>query len=66
MTKKPANLFPVAPNLDMAIGKRELKNGPIYSMDFWDYESNDDLYIDLDRETLKGVADFIYKYLENN
>jgi hypothetical protein len=28
--------------------------------------SNDKFVMDLDRETLKGMADFILKYLENN
>lgn len=31
-----------------------------------DSASNDEFEMDLDRETLKGMADFILKYLENN
>jgi hypothetical protein len=35
-------------------------------LDFNDYANCDDFYMVLDRPTLKGMADFIYKYLENN
>ena len=34
-------------------------------MDFKDYAHGDDFIMVLDRKTLKGMADFIYKYLEN-
>jgi hypothetical protein len=34
-------------------------------LDFNDYANCDDFYMVLDRPTLKGMADFIYKYLEN-
>lgn len=63
---KPKNLYSIHPDLDMALDKAILKNGEIWRMDFWDYTYPDNDYnIDLDRETLKGLADFIYKYLEN-
>ena len=35
-------------------------------VDFNDYSSYKDFYMIMDRPTLKGMADFIYKYLENN
>ena len=35
-------------------------------MDFNDYSNCDDFLMILDRPTLKGMADFIYKYLDNN
>lgn len=64
---KPKNLFSIHPDLDMALDKATLKNGEIWRMDFWDYTDPDNDYnIDLDRETLKGLAEFILKYLENN
>lgn len=34
-------------------------------VDFNDYSTYKDFYMIMDRTTLKGVADFIYKYLEN-
>lgn len=51
----------------MALDKAILRNGEIWRMDFWDYTDPDSDYsIDLDRETLKGLAEFILKYLEND
>ena len=41
----------------------DLKIGAEYANDSY---SNMNFIMDLDRETLKGMADFIYKYLENN
>lgn len=35
-------------------------------VDFNDYSTYKDFYMIMDRAKLKGVADFIYKYLENN
>ena len=35
-------------------------------LDFNDYANCDDFLMVLDRPTLKGMADFILKYLENN
>jgi hypothetical protein len=35
-------------------------------LDFNDYANCDDFYMILDKPTLKGMADFIYKYLEKN
>lgn len=66
-TRKPKNLYSIHPDLDMALDKATLKNGEIWRMDFWDYTDPDNDYnIDLDREKLKGLADFINKYLDNN
>lgn len=65
--RKPANLYDIDSNLTMALGKRELKNETVYSMDFWEKtDCSYNYYIDTDRETLKGLADFINKYLDNN
>jgi hypothetical protein len=64
---KPKNLYSIHPDLDMALDKATLKNGEIWRMDFWDYTYPDNDYnIDLDREKLKGLAEFILKYLGNN
>lgn len=41
------------------------KTGRYIRMDFKDYANCDDFLMVLDRPTLKGMADFIYKYLEN-
>lgn len=35
-------------------------------LDFNDYSTYHDFHMILDRATLKGMADFIYKYLEND
>lgn len=40
------------------------KAGRYTRMDFKDYSNRDDFLMVLDRPTLKGMADFIYKYLE--
>lgn len=42
------------------------KNGKYVRVDFNDYYTFDKFYMIMDRKTLKGMADFIYKYLENN
>lgn len=66
-TRKPENLYSIHPDLDMALDKAILKRGEVWRMDFWDYTDPDqDYIIDLDRETLKGLAEFILNYLENN
>ena len=39
------------------------KKYELFRFDLTDNMSNDEFVMDLDRETLKGVADFIYKYL---
>lgn len=41
------------------------KAGRYIRMDFKDYANCDDFLMVLDRPTLKGMADFILKYLEN-
>jgi len=65
-TRKPKNLYSIHPDLDMALDKAILKRGEVWRMDFWDYTDPDNDYIiDLDRETLKGLAEFILEYLEN-
>ena len=64
---KPKNLYHINNDLVMMLDKAILKNGEIWRMDFWDYtDADNDYIIDLDRETLKGLAEFILKYLEQN
>ena len=41
------------------------KKYELFRFDLTDNTSNDEFVMDLDRETLKGLADFILKYLEN-
>lgn len=41
------------------------KNTDYVRVDFNDYYSYDKFYTIMDRETLRGMADFIYKYLDN-
>lgn len=64
---KPKNLYRINDDLVMMLDKAILKRGEVWRMDFWDYTDPDNDYnIDLDREKLKGLADFINKYLDNN
>ena len=42
------------------------KTYELFTFDLSDNLSDDEFVMDLDRETLKGLADFIYKYLEND
>lgn len=66
ITRKPKNLYHINDDLVMMLDKAILKRGEVWRMDFWDYaDADQDYNIDLDRETLKGLAEFILKYLEN-
>jgi len=42
------------------------KRNKYIRLDFNDYANCDDFNMILDKPTLKGMADFIYKYLEND
>jgi len=42
------------------------KRNKYIRLDFSDYANCDDFNMILDKPTLKGMADFIYKYLEND
>ena len=42
------------------------KKYELFRFDLTDNMSNDEFVMDLDRETLKGMADFINQYLESN
>lgn len=42
------------------------KNSDYVRVDFNDYSTYDKFYTIMDRETLRGMADFIYAYLEKN
>jgi len=42
------------------------KTYELFTFDLSDNLSDDEFVMDLDRETLKGLADFINNYLENN
>ena len=66
-TRKPKNLYHINDDLVMMLDKAILKNGEVWRMDFWDYaDADQDYNIDLDREKLKGLAEFILEYLEQN
>lgn len=41
------------------------KKYELFRFDLTDNTSNDEFVMDLDRETLKGLAEFILQYLEN-
>lgn len=61
---KPKYLFNFDDNSFMALNK-EIKD-EVWSINFGEYEdSYQDFTVYTDRKTLKGMAEFILKYLEN-
>ena len=53
-------------DVTLTLSDNSTKRYELFRFDLADNLSNDYFVMDLDRETLKGLADFIYKYLENN
>lgn len=49
----------------LTLSDNSTKKYELFRFDLADNTSNDEFVMDLDRETLKGMADFILKYLEN-
>lgn len=65
--KKPTKTesFPIDGNsLVMYLHDTGANNGQYVRVDFNDYYTFEKFYMIMDRETLKGMADFIYKYLD--
>ncbi|NDB59018.1 hypothetical protein EB001_11255 [bacterium] len=59
------NQYQIDHDLSLIIDKISLKNGEMFRVDFWDNgDILNDYILDMNRETLKGMADFIYKILE--
>jgi len=59
------NQYQIDHDLSLIIDKISLKNGELFRVDFWDNgDILNDYILDMNRETLKGMADFIYKILE--
>ena len=52
-------------DVTLTLSDSSTKRYELFRFDLADNMSNDEFVMDLDRETLKGLADFIYKYLEN-
>ena len=52
-------------DVTLTLSDESTKRYELFRFDLADNLSNDYFVMDLDRETLKGLADFIYKYLEN-
>lgn len=50
----------------LTLSDNSTKRYELFRFDLADNLSNDEFVMDLDRETLKGLAEFILKYLENN
>ena len=64
---KPDYLFNIDDNSFMALCKDNLMYGEVWSMNFGNYEdSYQDYTAYADKKTLKRMAEFILKYLENN
>ena len=62
---KPTNQYQIDHDLSLIISKISLKNGELFRVDFWDNgDILNDYILDMNRETLKGMADFIYETLE--
>ena len=53
-------------DVTLTLSDESTKRYELFRFDLADNMSNDEFVMDLDRETLKGLADFILKYLENN
>lgn len=53
-------------DVTLTLSDNSTKRYELFRFDLADNMSNDEFVMDLDRETLKGLADFIYKYLDNN
>jgi len=59
---KATNQYQIDHDLFLIIDKTSLKNGEMFRVDFWDNgDILNDYILDMNRETLKGMADFIYK-----
>lgn len=52
-------------DVTLTLSDSSTKRYELFRFDLADNLSNDYFVMDLDRETLKGMADFILKYLEN-
>jgi hypothetical protein len=72
--KKPTETFKLidsdsideAFDVTLTLSDSSTKRYELFRFDLTDNLSSDEFVMDLDRETLKGLADFINKYLENN
>jgi len=53
-------------DVTLTLSDSSTKRYELFRFDLADNMSNDEFVMDLDRETLKGMAEFILKYLENN
>lgn len=63
---KPTNLFNIKNNLFLCLHIEKIIAGEeVVTMDFGNLDTQD-YKINTDRKTLKGMAEFILKYLENN
>lgn len=66
-TYKPSYLFNINDNTFMALDKQILSKDDLWSVNFGNYDDSDhDYSLYADRQTLKRMAEFILKYLENN
>lgn len=64
---KPKYLFNFDDNSFMALDKEMLQKDEVWTLNFGEYEdSYQDFTVYTDRKTLKRMAEFILKYLENN
>lgn len=52
-------------DVTLTLSDNSTKRYELFRFDLADNMSNDEFVMDLDRETLKGMADFILKYLDN-
>lgn len=65
--RKPNYLFNLNDNSFMALNKEMLQKDEVWTLNFGEYEdSYQDFTVYTDRKTLKRMAEFILKYLEND
>lgn len=63
---KTSESLPISDGLVMYLYDAGDSGSRYVRVDFNDYSYYKDLCMVMDRNTLKGMADFIYKYLEND
>lgn len=63
---KSSESFPIEDDLVMYLYDAGDNRNKYVRVDFNDYSSYANFYMIMDRPKLKGLADFILKYLENN
>ena len=65
-SQKSIQIYSINDTVNVYLSDCSLKNNECFGLDLFDYETNEIFGTMMDRDKLRGLADFIYKYLENN